>query len=281
MLPMPTETHLIALTRQRWALEDIPWGSIQPEAAVNEEELFYLITTASFIKAATRLNLYVLVRRFSTDREISDWLEQHWQQDELRHARVLRRYVQTLWPEFDWDSAYEYFIKEFVAASRAEILEPEKRLELLSCCIVEMVTTSYYAALSSLASEPVFKLLAQHISKDEVRHYKRFFRYAKQYKFEDNANTSQVLRMIWQHLELLNGSNNIMAMKHVYGACHPSEQICERLYRKLQKRCRRMLANYFPCQVGARLVLKALNMGPRTQRMVSPVLSVLMQRFVA
>ena len=70
-------------------------------------------------------------------------------------------------------------------------------------------------------------------------------------------------------------------MKHVYGACHPSESFNEHAYRHMQKRCRHLMARYFPREMGAKMALKLLDLGPRTQHMALPILGRVTQRFMA
>ncbi|MHB8425098.1 MAG: ferritin-like domain-containing protein [Gammaproteobacteria bacterium] len=280
MSPTPPETNPITLTRQRWTLEDTPWQTIQRKVVVNEEELFYLITTASFVKAVTGLYAHNLVRYFSADADITNWLEQHWQQEELQHGLALKCYVQAVWPEFDWDSAYEYFFKEFATSCREGVLGPCRSLEMASRCVVEIATASYYAALSGLTKEPVLSLLAGRISEDEVRHYQHFYRYFSRYRQVENTSRGQVLQAMWRRLKLLDGGDSIIVMKHVYGACHPYEPFNGRVCRQLQKRCRRVMARYFPREMVAKMVLKPLDLGRRTQQMASPILGRVAQKFV-
>ena len=200
------ETDQITLSPQRWTLEDLPWQKIRREVVVNDEELFYLITTASFIKAATELYAHDLVKCFSADADIANWLEQHWQQEKLQQAQALKRYILIVWPEFDWDSVFEYFFKEFATSCRDRALAPSRSLEMASRCMIEMANASYYAALRGLTQEPLLRLLAWHISEDEVRHYQHFYRYFSQCRQAENTSRIQVALAIWQRLKLFYGA---------------------------------------------------------------------------
>src|SRR5947199_2516661 len=47
---------------------------------------------------------------------------------------------------------------------------------MIARCIVEVWTSSYYAALRDAVREPVLKEICRHIAADEIRHYKLFYR---------------------------------------------------------------------------------------------------------
>jgi len=274
-------THQESATHEYGVLEEaVPWHAIEHQAVVNEEDLFYLITIASFIKSASGLYIHSMVKYLSADGEIANWLEHHWLEEELQHGRALARYVLTVWPQFDWDSVYEYFFKEFATTFRDGALAPSRSLEMVACCVLEMANAGYYAALSGMTQEPILSLLARRISEDEVRQYQNFYRYFSLYRQVENTSRVQVLRTMWQRLKLLDGGDSVIAMKHVYGACHPDEPSKLRTYRQMQKRCRHRMARYFPRKMGAEMVLKPLDLGLRFQHMTVSILGRMAQRFV-
>ena len=266
---------------QCWTLEDVSWASIRHEAVVNEEELFYLTTNASFMKAAgAELYLKDLLRYFTGDSAIQTWLKQEWQQDELHHAGALKRYVQTAWPEFDWDTVYEYFFSEFAANYRNGNLAPSRSLEMAARCVLESAAAGYYSALRGLTREPLLRLLAWRISVDEMRHYQHFYRYFGKYRRIDNTSRHEVLRAMWRRLKNLNRDDNSIVMKHVYGACHPSEPFDMRKYRHIHKRCRQLLARNIPRAAEAMMLLKPLDLGSRAEQIALPFLGMVVQKLV-
>ena len=93
-----------------WSIDDIPYGLLvrgQGRDLVRDDErLFYLLASASFIEITSDLYTGNLVEFYRCDAEIVDWLERYWQKEELQHGAALKRYVQTAWPEFDWEDAY-------------------------------------------------------------------------------------------------------------------------------------------------------------------------------
>jgi hypothetical protein len=266
---------------QCWGLEDVSWASIRHEAVVNEEELFYLTVNASFMKAAGA-ELYVrdLLKYFTGDSAIQTWLKQEWQQDELQHAGALKRYIQIAWPEFAWDTVYEYFFSEFAANYRNGDLAPSRSLEMAARCVLETAAAGYYTALRSLCREPLLRLLAWRISVDEMRHYQHFYRYFGKYRRIDNTSRGEVLQAMWRRLKLQNRDDHSIVMKHVYGACHPSEPFDLRKYRNMQKRCRRLLAAHIPRETEAMMLLKPLELGSRAEQVALPMFGMVIQRFV-
>ena len=281
MRNMSSMTQLESAIPEHAVLEQtIPWHAIDHQAVVDEEELFYLITTASFIKSATELYVHDIVRCLAADVEAADWIEQHWLQEELQHGRALARYVQTVWPQFDWTSVYEYFYKEFATTFRDEALASSGSLEMVSCCVVEMANAGYYAALSGMTREPILRLLARRIGEDEVRQYQNFYRYFSRYRQLEKTSRVQVLRTIWQRLKFLYDGDSVIAMKHVYGACHPDEPYKWHTFQQMQKRCRRRAARFFPRKMCAEMVQKPLGLGLRFQHVTVPILGRMAQRFV-
>jgi hypothetical protein len=85
---------------------------------------------------------------------------------------------------------------------------------------------------------------------------------------------------MWRRLRQLNGNDAIIVMKHVYGACHPGEPFNGRVYRRMQKLCRHLVAHHFPRTVGAEMALKPLGLGLATLFMARPILGRVAQRFM-
>ena len=118
------------------------------------EAFFYLVASASLMESATDLYTENLIDFFVGDEEVTSWLEHYWLPEELQHGRALRRYVETAWPEFDWEPAFARFVEEFRPFCDVS-LEPARSLEMASRCVVETGTASYYTTLSRASPEPV------------------------------------------------------------------------------------------------------------------------------
>src|ERR1700733_11868386 len=158
-----------------WSIEDIPYHALAHDRVRGDTQLFYTVATASFIEITSDLYTRNLVEFFRGDDEIIDWLQHGWEREELQHGAALRRYVETAWPEFDWDAAYRDFMVEFRQFCSVDQLAPTRALEMAARCVVETGTAAFYRMLSEMSPEPVLRRITANIRADEVRHYKYFY----------------------------------------------------------------------------------------------------------
>jgi len=271
--PVPSDTRPVA-TRRHWSIDDLPWHMIRQDAAAKTETFFYLVASASLMESATDLYTENLVDYFAGDEEVTSWLEQCWLPEELQHGLALRRYVEAAWPQFDWEPARRRFVKEFRPFCDIA-LEPTRTQEMASRCVVEMGTASYYRTLSCASPEPVLATLARHIAADEVRHYKHFYRYFRRYRDAETPRRTAILAALWRRLKMTGGDDSFIVLKHVYSAYHPGEPFDTGVYRRVRRECRSLVRDHIPHEMGVRMLLKPLSLGPRIQRMTLPVIAAL------
>jgi hypothetical protein len=266
---------------QRWTLADIAWERIEPRIVAAEEELLLLVAAASFVEIATDLFARNLVEHFAGEEDVGDWLDRHWQHEELQHGRALRRYVEVAWPAFDWAEVHQSFIEEYAATCRMDALEPTRALEMASRCVVEMGTASYYTTLSRLSPEPVLRQLAAFIAEDEVRHYKHFYRFFCRYRDFEEPGRARIALALWRRVKMTRDEDGYIAFKHVYAARHAGQALDRDLYRKVRRRCRDIVGSYFPHEMSIKMLLKPLDLGPSTRRVAQTTLEALARRLVA
>ncbi len=266
-------------SRRHWSLDDIPWQSIRHDAVAQNEPLFYMVAAASFMESATDLYTANLIEHFAGDDEITAWLEHCWLPEELQHGRALRRYVETAWPEFPWDPVRDGFISEFGPLCD-DALEPARSLEMASRCIVEMGTASLYTTLSRASPDPVLALLTGRIAKDEIRHYKHFYRYFCKYRDAEHPGRTAIAPALWRRLRMTGGEDRLVVLKHIYGARHPGAPFDLAIYRDVHRRCRDLVRPYFPLEMCVRMLLKPLGLSPWTQRLALPILIAFARRIV-
>jgi rubrerythrin len=265
--------------RRHWSLDDIPWHAIRRDAVGRSEALFYMTAAASLMESATDLYTANLIEYFAGDDEITAWLKDSWLPEELQHGRALRRYVETAWPDFPWERVREVFIEEFRPFCD-EALEEARGLEMASRCVVETGTASFYTGLSRASPDPVLALLARRIAEDEVRHYKHFYRFFRKYREIERPGRGAVGPALWRRLRMNGGEDRIVVLKHIYAARQPGAQFGKHVWRDVERQCRTMMRPYFPIEMALRMLLKPLRLGPRTQRIVVPLLAVLARRRV-
>ena len=264
----------LSVARRHWSLDDIPWHEISHDAAAQTKALFYLVASASLMESATDLYTENLIEYFADDKEVTSWLENYWLPEELQHGEALRRYVQVAWPDFDWEPAREQFVEEFRPYCDIS-LEPTRSQEMASRCVVEMGTASYYRTLSCASPEPVLATLARHIAADEVRHYKHFYRYFRRYRDAETPRRAAILAALWRRLKMTGGDDSFIVLKHVFNAYHPGEHFDTGVYRRLRRECRSLVRDHIPHEMGVRMLLKPLGLGPRIHRMTLPVIAAL------
>jgi hypothetical protein len=251
--------------RQRWSLDIIDWCAIRRDVD-GSETLFYLVAAASFMESTTDRYTTNLIAQFHGDDEITCWLEQHWLPEEMQHGRALRRYVQIAWPNFEWDRAYESFLGEFLPYCRADRLEPTRIREMASRCVVETGTAGFYTTLSLISQDPVLATIARRIADDEIHHYKHFYRFFRRYQESEPASRLAILRALLNRLRMIGDEDSIIALKHLYKARHPGEQLDKQKYRNLRRRSRRLIQPHFPYGMCVQMLLKPLDLGPRFRR---------------
>jgi hypothetical protein len=241
---------------------------MRPPAPAEDPDLFYMVTSASFVESATDVYTRNLVDFYADDPAMAEWLTQHWEPEELQHGRALKRYVQLAWPFFDWDAVYAAFLEEFSAKCVEDGLESSAGLEAVSRCIVEMGTASYYTAIRDLSPDPVLSQLAGLIRQDEVRHYKYFFRSFNTYREREALGRLPILRAIVRRLRMLDESDSSIALKHSYALLHPHDVFDQPRYRQVLKQLRRTAGRRLPIRMSAKMTLKPLRLNYRVNELL-------------
>jgi hypothetical protein len=265
--------------RQHWSLDDIPWHAVRHEVIAESKAFFVLAASASLMESATHLYTENLVEFFAGDEEVTNWLEHNWLPEELQHGRALRRYVETVWPDFDWEPAFERFVEEFRPLCDVA-LEAARSLEMASRCVVETGTASYYTTLSRASPEPVLAVLARHIVEDEVRHYKHFYRFFRKYREAERPGRTAIARALWRRLRMSGGDDGFIAVKHAVRARHPDVRFDIGVYSDVRRECRARVRDHFPYEMSIRMLLKPLALGQRAQRLALPAALAVARRLV-
>ena len=268
-------------TRQLpWSLADLDFSSIQPELVHDDDAMFMLVCSASFIESGSDTYTGNLLERFAHDDEVGAWLREHWEPEELQHGRVLKAYVQQVWPEFDWDAAYADFFADYGRLCTMEELEPTCGQELAARCIVEMGTTTYYQALNAACAEPVLRDLTWRIRSDEVRHYKHYYAFFQKYAQADRLGRRHVLAALVRRALELRREDATIALRHVAAwhrrsrparasdaAVASNEQLIAQAYR--------LVHEHLPMELAVRMAIKPLRLSPGVQRLVVRPLAML------
>jgi hypothetical protein len=254
-----------------WSVGEIPFGDIARDRIKDDDQLFYLLTSASFIEITADLYTRNLVAFFGDDRETVDWLEKRWEPEELQHGVALKRYVQCAWPDFDWDAVYRSFFADYAQICALELLAPNRALELVARCVVETGTSSFYTMLAELDREPVLTQLVSHIRADEVRHYKYFYRYFLKYCELERPGRIAVLRTLLKRAAEVQSEDALIAFKHIHHARHPAAGFRRADYDSYRAGVRQIAKCHFPQEMAVKMMLKPLGFGPLAGRIVLPM----------
>jgi hypothetical protein len=258
-----------------WKLSDVAYEDILRRPWLKAEpRLLYLLASASFVEITSDLYASALIDFFQGDREVTDWLNEEWLPEELQHGVALTRYVNTVWPEFDWDSTYQSFYREYSQRCRIKVLGPTWVLEMASRCVVETGTASLYTMLQRAVSEPVLRQLTWFIRNDEIGHYKHFYRYFSRFREQTPAGRYVLARALWSRISEIDQEDGYCAFKHVFTACHPERDFNDEDYLRFCDHYKALARQYYPYTMAAKMFLKPLGLSPLASQVVVPLMSV-------
>lgn len=274
----PWQSAVTAVTRgcpgeAPWSVDQITYGALDRSRVQFDRQLFYLLSSASFIEITSDLYTRNLVEFFGDDRETVDWLKNGWEPEELQHGLALKRYVQAAWPEFDWEEAYRCFFTEYSSTCSMEALEPSASLELVARCVVETGTSSFYRMIGEASDEPVLKELAGRIAADEVRHYKHFYRYFCKYCARERPGRLAIFRTLLGRTTEIQSEDAFIAFKHVCLTQNPQREFDPRDYDNYRRGIKRLAKEHFPQEMATKMILKPLGLGPAAGRIIVPVVT--------
>lgn len=259
-----------------WGLDSIPFNSVDSQQVIHREDLFYLVVAASFIEIASDLYTANLAEYFQEDVEIVEWLEKHWQHEEVRHGYSLRDYAKHVWPDFNWDAAYQSFFDEYAPLCTVEEFEPSQALEMAARCVIETGTATFYTALSGQSPEPILAGIAANIRAEEVGHYKYFYRYFRQYRQQEGTARRQVFGAIWRRIVEARNSDAEIALWHVFAHRNslPVEAEKPQEFHDLCRQIGKQVKQHYPVDLAAKMVLRPLDLPRSINRVIEgPVAS--------
>ncbi len=261
-----------------WTLDTIDFDRIDVECIRDNEDLFLLLASSSFVESGSDLYTRNLVVHFDGDPELQDWLAGHWEHEELQHGRALATYVRRVWPEFDWESGFHAFWKEYGALCTAAQLEEDRGLELAARCVVETGTASLYRALNALAPEPVLRALTDRIRKDEVRHYGYFHQHFLRYRQRDGIGRWHVFRTVLRRVLEIRDEDSDIALRHVFATRHPERAADADACRHATTHARDLLRRNLPAEMTVKMLLKPIDLPSRVLRVLETPLTRLTER---
>jgi len=160
---------------QGWSLDDVRWDLFDPSRV--EPWMVTAVKAAALVEFNAPDYVSYLKRVFP-DAATQAAMEE-WGKEESQHGRALGRWAEMADPTFKLADTFARFREGYRPAQfegdDTTSIRGSKRGEMISRCVVESGTSSYYSAIRDATDEPVLKEIAGRIAADEYRHYKLFF----------------------------------------------------------------------------------------------------------
>ncbi len=262
-------------------MDQIAFDRIEHERIVSEDTWFLVLAAASFVESLSDLYSQNLLGHMGDDPEASQWLLDRWEPEELQHGRALRRYVETVWPEFDWQMAFDGFCADYCPHCNPELLEPTRALEMVARCVVEAGTSGLYGLLQQISPEPVLTTLVGHIRNDEVQHYKYFYHFFLRYREIEHPSRWQVARVLRQRLAVIGQEDAYLPLKHVVAVHNPGQTFSPQEFQRFQHTAGRWARADYPYEMTVKMLLRPLRLPGLINRMLLPLLVRYARRVVA
>lgn len=250
-----------------WSLDDIEFDRIEIDRVINDEALFFVVASSSFVESGSDLYTSTLIDFFG-ESEAARWLREQWEHEELRHGRVLRRYVETVWPDFAWKTAFDEFMREYSQLCTRSQLELSPTLELAARCVVETGTAALYGALHEYTDEPVLKKIAGLIRNDEIRHYKNFNRFFRIYNQRARYGKWPVFQTLRRRLMEIRNEDAECALHHVFSAAYENNTWGYGHFFNVSKNARSLIVNNMSADMMVKMFLQPLQLPVAVRRMI-------------
>jgi rubrerythrin len=243
---------------KHWTLDDIPWERFDRSHV--DPEVVKVVKAAAMVEANGGEYAKYLCNVFHDDAEFQV-VANEWALEEVQHGMALARWAKLADPSFDFDAAFKRFTDGFkIQTWRTESLRGSRSGELVSRCIVETGTSSYYSALKDATKEPVLKEICRNIAADEFRHYKLFYGYLRRYLAIEKIGP---LGRFFAAVSRIRESEDDELAYAYYAANYPTDAVYEHK-RFIRAYLRRAYGFYRPPHIerGIAMILKAIGLRP-------------------
>ena len=170
----------------QWKYEDIKWSLFDP-TKVNPK-ILALIKAGSVIEHNGSDYGRYLKNVFKGDSLLEKEIE-NWSLDEVKHGKVLGAWIKLAEPSFDFEERFKAYVDGFpINVEAKESIRGSRASELLTRCMIEIGTTSFYTVIKDASNEPLLKEICRKIAADEFRHYKLFYTHLQRYQAQEKLN---------------------------------------------------------------------------------------------
>jgi len=248
----------------KWDYEkDIPYSDIAVNNIKDNHYLLQTLIVASFIEITSNVYEKNLSIYYKGDTPTVKWLKETWEPEEVQHGKSLRKYIKTVWPDFDWKKHYEIFLKNYLPLCRVDALEPTKAREMIARMVVETGTSTLYKALANYAkelNEPVLEDLCHKISKDEVYHFEMFEKVFKKHKEEEKLSKKDIIKILYDRLKEINNED----VKIAYEALEDDES-----YDDYMKQTSNFAKKYYPYKMATKMFIRPLGLNSNVENVIA------------
>ena len=172
-----------------WTPDDIPWRDFDPTKV--DLAVLKLVKAASLVEFNSGDYTAYLCNVFHDDPRFQKAVR-NWEHEEVQHGRVLSMWAKLADPGFDFETSFKTFTEGFhLPIESTQSVRGSRAAELISRCLVETGTHTYYSALADATEEPVLKAICKRIAADERAHYALFHRYLDRYQAAERMNLAR------------------------------------------------------------------------------------------
>ncbi|WP_281950783.1 ferritin-like domain-containing protein [Nitrosophilus kaiyonis] len=258
----------------RWNYKEIDYEKINKKALKDNEFLFYLITSASFIEITSHVYEKNLKEFYKGDESLIKWLENVWEPEEIQHGKALKKFVNSVWKDFDWDSAYKRFLEDYLPHCTLEEFQPTKAKEMLARMVVETGTSTFYRAIENYSKDldtPILAQISRNISKDEVYHYDIFEEAYQKYNKIEKLKKDDIIKVIYNRLKMVDGEDAKLAFKAIYEEKN-LKKFEDKYYEEHKKNVGTFAKKYYPYNMAIKMLLRPLNLNKTIEKLTIPVI---------
>jgi hypothetical protein len=144
------------MSYRHWTLDDIPWSDFDP--ALVDPEIVPIVKAAALVEYNARDYSTYLCNVFHDDPDFQA-AARDWSVEEVQHGAALGRWADMVDPTFNLEAAFTEFLASFrIKLEATESVRGSRSGELVARCIVEVGTSSHYAALGESIAEGTLRV---------------------------------------------------------------------------------------------------------------------------
>jgi rubrerythrin len=156
-----------------WDLKSIHWDAFNPDLV--DPLVLASVKAAAMVEYNSADYVQYLVNIFQEDPSLKSLIEQ-WGEEERQHGLALGQWATLADQAFSFEDSFKAFQTGYqIPLHATQSIRGSLSGELVSRCVIESGTSSFYKAMQEGVEEPVLKQISGLIAADEFRHYKLFY----------------------------------------------------------------------------------------------------------